>query len=246
MDELAYVAMTGAKQIMLAQAVNSHNLANASTVGFRANLTSFESIPVDGPGYDTRVNAQVQPGGWSNAQGALVSTGNLLDVAVDGNGWIAVQAPDGSEAYTKAGDLRVNSVGILTNGAGHPVLGEGGPVAVPPNTKMTIGGDGTVSIIALGQGPETAASLDRIKLVNPQTADLVKGDDGLMRLADGSTAAADANVKLTSGALIASNVNPVDAMVNMIELARQFELQVRLIDTADQNAQAAASIMRMS
>lgn len=246
MDELAYVAMTGAKQIMLAQAVNSHNLANASTVGFRANLTDFESIPVQGPGYDTRVNAQVQPGGWSNAKGALVSTGNLLDVAVDGNGWIAVQAPDGSEAYTKAGDLRVNSVGMLTNGAGHPILGEGGPVAVPPNTKLTIGGDGTVSIIALGQGPETAASLDRIKLVNPDTADLVKGDDGLMRLADGSTAPADANVKLTTGALIASNVNPVDAMVNMIELARQFELQVRLIDTADQNAQAAASIMRLS
>jgi len=245
MDELAYVAMTGAKQIMLAQAVNSHNLANASTVGFRANLTAFESVPVDGPGYDTRVNAQVQPGGWSNATGALVSTGNPLDVAVNG-GWLAVQAPDGTEAYTKAGDLRVNAVGVLTTGAGHPVMGEGGPVAVPPHIKLTIGGDGTVSIIALGQGPETSASLDRIKLVNPAAQEMVKGPDGLMHMADGSTAPADADVKLTSGSLVGSNVNAVDAMVTMIELARQFEMQVRLIDTADQNAQAAASIMRLS
>jgi len=246
MDELAYVAMTGAKQIMLAQSMNSHNLANANTVGFRADLHSFESIPLDGAGYQTRVNAQVEPGGWSNAPGALISTGNMMDVAVNGGAWLAIQAPDGGEAYTKAGDLRVNSVGVLTTGAGHPVMGEGGPVAVPPHSNLNIGADGTISIIALGQGPETAATVDRIKMVSPEPQDMVKGNDGLMRLAQGDAAPVDANARLTTGALVASNVNPVDSMVTMIELARQFELQVRLIDTANENAQAAASIMRLS
>ena len=246
MDELVYVAMTGAKQLMLAQSINSHNLANANTVGFRADLHGFESVPIDGPGYQTRINVQVESVGWSNANGALISTGNLLDVAVNGDGWLAIQAPDGSEAYTKAGDLRVNSVGMLTNGASHPVMGESGPVAVPPHSKLMIGADGTVSIIPLGQGPETAATVDRLKLVNPLAADLIKGDDGLLRLADGSEASTDASVTLTTGVLAASNVNVVDAMVTMIELGRQFELQVRMMDTADENASAAASLMRLS
>ena len=246
MDELVYVAMTGAKQLMLAQAINSHNLANSSTAGFHADLHGFESIPVDGPGYETRVNAQVESAGWSEAPGALISTGNPMDVAVTGGGWIAVQAPDGAEAYTRAGDLRINALGQLMNGAAHPVLGESGPIAVPPHSSLSIGADGTVSMIGLGQGPETGASVDRIKLVNPPAADMAKDADGLMRMVDGSAAPTDAAVTLTTGALVGSNVNVVDAMVSMIEIARQYELQVRMINTADENATAAASLLRMS
>ncbi len=247
MDELIYVAMNGAKQLERAQAITSNNLANVNTVGFRAELHAFQSLEVEGPGYETRVNTLVTPGGWSHAKGPLMTTGNDLDVAVNGSGWLAVQAPDGSEAYTRAGDLRVTALGVLTNGAGHPVLGEGGaPVAVPPHTRISIGADGTVSVIGKGQGAETMASVTRLKLVNPPEADLVKGPDGLMRLHDGGVADADASVRITTGVLETSNVNVVDALVEMIGISRQYEMQVRMMNVANENATSAASLMRMS
>ena len=246
MDKLAYIAMSGAKQIARAQAVNSHNLANANTTGFRADLQDFHAEEVQGPGYKTRVNSVVDSAGWSNALGAMKTTGNPLDVAVSGGGWLAVQAADGSEAYTKAGDLRVNALGQLVTGTQLPVMGETGPIAVPPHSSITIGADGTVSIIPLGQGAETAATVDRLKLTNPPFDELVKGEDGLIRMADGTSADADATVSLTVGALETSNVNVVGSMVSMIELARQFELQVRMIDTAHDNAKAGASVMRLN
>lgn len=247
MDELIYVAMNGAKQLERAQAINSHNLANANTVGFRAQMHVFEGMDVEGPGYETRVNTLVKPGGWNSAEGASMTTGNELDVAVSGNGWLAVQAPDGTEAYTRAGDLRVTAVGLMTNGAGHPILGEdGAPVAVPPYDELSVGGDGTVSIISKGQGAETMASVARLKLVNPPKDDLIRGNDGLMHMYDGSAADADAEVRITTGVLETSNVNVVDAMVNMIGISRQYEMQVRMMEMANENASAASSMMRMS
>lgn len=245
MDRLAYIAMTGAKQIAQAQAVNSHNLANANTTGFRADLHEFVATPVEGPGYATRVNAVVNSAGFSSALGVMKTTGNPMDVAISDGGWLAVQAADGSEVYTKAGDLRVNALGQLVTGTQLPVMGDTGPIAVPPHSGLTIGSDGTISIIPLGQGAETSASVDRLKLVNPPVNQLEKGTDGMMRMKDGSSAPADADVNLTVGALESSNVNVVGSMVSMIELARQFELQVRMIDTANDNAKASSSIMRM-
>ncbi len=247
MDELIYVAMNGAKQLERAQAINSHNLANANTTGFRAQLHDFQGIDVEGPGYETRVNTLVTPGGWSGSPGPLMTTGHDLDIAVSGSGWLAVQAPDGSEAYTRAGDLRITALGVLTNGAGHPVIGQnGGPVSIPPHSKVSIGDDGTISVIGKGQGAETMAALTRIKLVDPPEDTLVKGDDGLMRMAEGGTADADVNVRVTAGVLEGSNVNVVDAMVEMIGLARRYEMQVRMMDVANENAQAASSMMRMA
>ena len=247
MDELIYVAMNGAKQLERAQAINSHNLANVNTVGFRAQMHVFEGLDVEGPGYETRVNTLVVPGGWNRSAGPLVTTGDEMDVAVNGSGWLAVQAPDGSEAYTRAGDLRVTALGVLTNGAGHPLLGEaGGPVAIPPYSELSIGGDGTISIIPKGQGPETMASVARLKLVDPPAEGLVKGEDGLMRTADGSVADADATVRITTGVLETSNVNAVDAMVSMIGISRQYEMQVKMMEMANENASAASSMMRMS
>ncbi|MFA7096516.1 MAG: flagellar basal-body rod protein FlgF [Gammaproteobacteria bacterium] len=245
MDRLLYVAMTGASQTMLAQAANSHNLANVSTTGFRADLEAFRSLPVYGPGYPGRVYAMTEGKGVDFSPGSIITTGRDLDVAVNGSGWIAVQAPDGTEAYTRAGDLRVTSGGMLVTGAGHPVLGNGGPIAVPPYETLEIGADGTISIRPLGQGAETLAVVDRIKLVDPPLQDLEKGQDGFLRLKDGVTAFPEAHVQLVSGALESSNVNAVDAMVRMIELARQFELQVKTMKTAEENDAVSARVMQL-
>ena len=195
MDEMLYLAMTGAKQTEFAQTINSNNLANVSTTGFRADLHSFSSVPIEGPGVETRINAVVDSYGTDFSQGPVASTGRALDVAVQGAGFIAVQAPDGTEAYTRAGDLRVEAGGLLSTGAGHLVLGEGGgPVAIPPNASLLIGRDGTISIQPLEQGPETISVVDRIKLVNPDVALLQKGADGLLRMADEQVADPDASV----------------------------------------------------
>ena len=200
--------------------------------------SAFQSRAVAGSGYASRAYATNATTGWDQTQGALMSTGRDLDVGVQGAGWIAVQGADGREAYTRAGDLRVDPSGLLMNGAGQPVLGDGGPISVPPHTSLMIGADGTVSIVPLGQGPETTALVGRIKLVNPPAESLVRGEDGLFRTSDGADAPADANVQLASGVLESSNVNIADAMVNMIELARHFDLQVKAMRTAEENARA--------
>ena len=245
MDHMIFLAMSGAKQTEYAQAINTNNLATVSTTGFRADLHAFSAVPVEGPGVDSRVNAVVDSYGTDFSQGPVAHTGRDLDVAVRGEGFIAVQAPDGTEAYTRAGDFRVEAGGLLSTGAGHLVLGDGGPVAIPPNASLLIGGDGTISVQPLGQGPETLAIVDRIKLVNPDVAELQKGSDGLLRLRDGGTADADASVTLTSGTLEQSNVNVARTLVNMIELARQYEMQINVIKTTEENADSAAQIMRI-
>ncbi|ADE15416.1 flagellar basal-body rod protein FlgF [Nitrosococcus halophilus Nc 4] len=245
MDRMLYVAMTGAQQMMQATAANNHNLANLNTTGFRADLSQFRSMPVFGEGYPTRVYAMAERPGVDFTLGALQSTGRELDVAVQGEGLIAVQAFDGTEAYTRAGNLKISSNGILTTGAGQPVLGEGGPVAVPPAETVEIGTDGTISIRPLGQEANTLAVLDRIKLVNPPLAQLKKGEDGLLRLAEGAVAPAEASVSLASGMLEASNVNGVDAMVEMIALARQYEMQVKMMQAAEDLDASSAQMLRM-
>src|SRR5271170_4890618 len=197
MDRGLYVAMTGAKQIMLAQAVNNHNIANVNTVGFRADAVSFVSQPIYGAGYPTRVNAVANDAGTDFSSGVLQSTGRELDVAVTGKGYVAVRGSDGQEAYTRAGDLRVSAEGAVTTASGLPVLTESGPLVIPPATNVTIGNDGTVSVLPLGLAPIAIAQTDRIKLVNPPQKDLQKGGDGLLRLKDGSKAPTDPTVTLT-------------------------------------------------
>ena len=244
MDRFLYISMSGAKETLRAQTVNNHNLANASTTGFRAELDAFQTREVAGSGYASRAYATDATTGWDSTQGTLVSTQNELDVGVKGQGWIAVQATDGREAYTRAGDLRVDPSGMLVNGSGHPVLGDSGPVSVPPHASIMVGTDGTVSIVPLGQGPETSALVGRIKLVNPPAEAVVRGEDGLFRMQDGTDAAPDAGVQLASGVLESSNVNVADAMVTMIELSRQFDLQVKAMRTAEENAAAAAQLLK--
>lgn len=245
MDRLLYVAMSGAQQTMLSQAVNSHNLANLHTAGFRADLNQFRSMPVFGTGLPSRVYTMSERPGIDYTPGPIESTGRELDVAIHGEGWIAVVAPDGQEAYTRAGDLRVSSNGLLETGAGHSVLGNGGPIAIPPAEKIEIGHDGTISIRPLGLASDALAEIDRIKLVAPPSELMLKSDDGLFRL-EGAAAVADARVTLVSGALERSNVNAVDALVNMITLARQFEMQVKMMHTAEEADRSAAGMLQLS
>jgi flagellar basal-body rod protein FlgF len=245
MDKMVYVAMTGAKQILQAQAVNNHNIANVSTHGFRADLHRFATQAVAGPGFASRANAVTESTGFDLTTGTLLETGRDLDVAVAGEGWIAVQAADGSEAYTRAGNLRVSATGVLETAAGHPVLGDGGPISVPPSNEIAIGRDGTVSIVPQGLGPSTLASIGRIKLVNPAAETLVKGADGLIRTDEGGDAPADAGVQLISGVLESSNVNAPRALIGMIEMARLFDLQVKAMNTAEQTANAATKMISL-
>ncbi|WP_435104253.1 flagellar basal-body rod protein FlgF [Arhodomonas sp. AD133] len=244
MDRLAYLAMTGAKYALEQQRTTSHNLANANTPGFRADLEALVSREVEGPVRPSRVYGEEVRTGSDFSQGALTTTGRELDVAVSGEGWLAVQASDGTEAYTRRGDLRITEGGLLETGDGHLLMGNGGPVAVPPAEKIEIGADGTVSVVPKGQGANAMVTVDRIKLVNPPPESLSKGEDGLFRLADGETAPADAGVKVTSGALESSNVSAVDSLVEMIDHARRFETYIKMIDTARQTDEAGQRLLR--
>ncbi len=244
MDRSVYISMTGATQTMRAQDAVSHNLANASTVGFKSELSAFQSLPVQGDGAATRINAVAQGIGEDESQGAPLQTGRSLDMAVRGNGWIAVQSPDGTEAYTRAGDLQMSSDGTLTDSRGNPVLGNSGPINVPNSAQISIGNDGTVSSVPLGQGPSTVAEVDRIKLVNPGPGALTKGPDGLMHLPGGGQAQADPAVLVTPGALESSNVNASSELAKMITLSRQYEMQVRSIKTSEDDSDASTKLLQ--
>ena len=246
MDRMIYVAMSGAKETMLAQATNSNNLANANTTGFRAELQQFRSMPLFGDGFPSRVYGMSEHPDTDFTPGPIVPTGRELDAAIKGEGWFAVQARDGNEAYTRRGDLMLDANGLLTTGNGLPVMGDGGPVAIPPAEKIEIAADGTISIRPLGQAANELAVIDRIKMVNPPLPEMDKGTDGLFRQKNGEQADADADVQLVTGALESSNVNIVNAMVDMIELSRRYEMEVKMMKTAEEVDDASASIMRMS
>ncbi len=246
MDRLIYTAMTGAKHTMYQQAVAAHNLANGSTVGFKAETSAFRALPVFGDGAATRTFVVDSSTGADMTPGVIQQTGRDLDVAVQGQGWIAVQASDGTEAYTRNGSLLVGANGLLQTRTGQNVLGDGGPVTVQPDSEITIGKDGTISAVQAGQAPTTVAIVGRIKLVNPPEGSMVKGSDGLFRLRSGVPAAADASVSLASKSLEGSNVNTVDSLVSMIDLARSFDMQVKLLQAADRNEQRASQILNIS
>ncbi len=246
MDKYLYLAMNGAAQAMLAQQNNANNLANVSTVGFRATLDSFEAQALSGPGFPDRVYVGGRAAGVDFSHGPIASTGRDLDLAIDGDGWFVVQAADGGSAYSRRGDLRLDPSGLLVDGADRIVLGEGGPITIPQFESLVIGRDGTISVRASGQAANTLVAVDRIRLVNPPPETLYRGNDGLFRDRDGLDAPADAAVTVTAGALEGSNVNAVDAMVRMIDYARFYEHQVKLMKLASENDAASSRLMRMS
>ena len=245
MDRMLYVAMSGAKQNMLAQAQNANNMANVSTTGFKADLAAARSMPLFGNGYPTRVYSMTEKAGTDFNPGSIQTTGRALDVAIKADGFLTVQAADGNEAYTRAGSMRLTSTGILETSTGLPVLGEAGPISLPPSTRIEIASDGTVSSVTQSKGNEVVTVIDRLKLVNPDLKDMKKGNDGLFHLKEGGTADADAVVEVVSGALEGSNVNIASAMVNMIELARQFEMQVKMMKVAEENDEQATRLINI-
>lgn len=246
MDRLIYTAMTGAKHILEQQATTSHNLANSTTTGFRSQLDSFRAVPVISEGLPTRTFVVDATVGTDFSTGSMQITGRDLDVAIQGKGWLVVQAEDGAEKLTRHGSLKVSENGILQTQSGLNVMGDGGPITIPPEVTIAIAKDGTISSIPMGTKPNAVQVIGRLKLVNPPEATLVRDVDGLFKTTDGNVPDADAAVTVAGGMLEGSNVNVVESMVTMINLARQFELQMKLLTNAESNATKASQILALS
>lgn len=244
MDRMIYVGMTGAKQAMEQQAAVANNMANVSTPGFRAQINSYRAVSVVGDGMATRAMVVATTPGADLRAGPLMQTGRPLDVALRGDGWLTVQTLDGSEAYTRVGNLQVGADGQMMTMDSLPLLGDSGPLVVPPGSSLVVAEDGMVTALGAGDPAVGAAEVGRLKLVNPAANTLVRGDDGLFRMQAGTAAApADPKVRLLSGALEGSNVNAVEAMVDMIANARRFEMQMKTLQTAESNDQQANKLL---
>jgi flagellar basal-body rod protein FlgF len=246
-DRALYIAMTGAKNNMLAQAVRANNMANLNTSGFKTDFEQSRSMGVYyGDGQPTRAFALTESPRADFESGPMQQTGNPMDVAIQGDGFIAVQAPDGSEAYTRAGNLSIDAAGTLRTAGGLAVLGNSGPISLPPLDKIEVGKDGTISIIALGQAASTMVDTNRIKLVSPEITNMKKGVDGLFRQRDGLTAEASANVRIVGGMLEGSNVNAMSEFTQILSLSRQYDMQLKVMKAAEDNSTASAQLLQMT
>lgn len=251
MDHAIYTAMGAASQTMEQQAVTASNLANSSTPGFRAQLNAMRAVPVDGMSVPTRTLVTASTPGADMTPGQLDYTSRPLDVALQQDGWLAVQTADGGEGYTRNGNIQVGPTGQLTI-QGNPVMGDGGPLTVPEGAEITIAADGTISVLNPGDPPNTVAQVGRLKMVKADNTEIVRGDDGVFRLTAeaqatrGPALQADQSIRLQSGVLEGSNVKPVAAMADMIASARRFEMQMKVISSVDENTQKANQLLSMS
>ncbi|MCW8878752.1 MAG: flagellar basal body rod protein FlgF [Kangiellaceae bacterium] len=238
MDNLLYISMTGARETSLAQASTAHNLANAKTTGFKADLAQFRAMPVFGDGHPSRVFAMSERPGHNFDSGAQISTGRNLDISIRGEGWFVTQNEQGEELLTRRGDLKITPNGELLNGANQPILGDGGPIALPPFEKIDIAKDGTITILPLGAEANATAIIDRIRMVKPDVSTLEKNEQGLFRSRDDNGFLPDAAVTLESGVLEGSNVSVVEELTNMINYSRQFEVQVKLMSSVEERGRS--------
>ncbi len=247
MDKLLYIAMSGAKENLNSLAVRSNNLANANTLGFKADFEEARAMQAYGDGLPSRVFSLAERPGQSFQHGSLQTTGRELDVAIQGDGWLTVQDKDGKEAYTRNGSLQVSPLGVLQTSNGLNVLDTTGqPITLPmPLEKIQITEDGTINARLQGAEPAAVENLQQIKLVNPINKDMFKGDDGLFRRIDGNTEAVSADVRLASGALENSNVNVVEELTNLIKLQRQFETQIKMMSTAEKNDENQNQLLKL-
>lgn len=243
MDKLLYVSMTGAREAMSAQTNHANNLANVSTTGFKADFNQFRSMNVYGEVHPSRVYAMTERPGTNMDTGRFITTGRDLDMALEGDGWFAVEKPDGSEAYTKAGDFRRNVDGMLTTGTGLPVIGNSGPIFIPEYERLTVGSDGTLSIQGLGEDASALTQIDRIKVVSPGNNNLVKKEDGLFHTKTPMELDPVANVRVVNGMLESSNVNAVGELTEVIASSRLFELNVKMMKNAKDNDESAGRIL---
>lgn len=246
MDRLIYTAMTGASHTLQQQASVSQNLSNTNTPGFRATIDTFRSVPLVGEGLATRAFVVDSTSGTDFTPGVMQTTGRALDVAIDGKGWLTVQDANGNEAYTRNGSFQVLPNGILQTHSGLNVMGDAGPITIPPDTQVSIAKDGTISTVPSTNQKSGVVIVGRLKFTNPPEDQLVRGEDALFRTKDGNPADTDAKVTVMAGSLEGSNVNMVESMVNMITLARQFDTQMKMLQTADADAKQAASILSIN
>ncbi|NDU85645.1 MAG: flagellar basal-body rod protein FlgF [Ferrovum sp.] len=249
MDRLIYTAMTGASHILERQATLSNNLANNNTTGYRSAIDSFRAIPLNGQGVQTRTFVVNGLAGYDFSPATLAQTGRSLDVGIDGKGWIAVLMPDGSEAYTRNGNLQVSPDGVLQTNNGNPVIDDNGePIAtdqivIPPDSQVTIAADGTVSTVPTGAPPSQATLIGKLRLVDPPESQLIRGEDGLFRTRDKKPVPPSTTVSVSAEHLESSNVNAISAMVDMISISKQFELHMQMLQTAQSNDQQATQIL---
>ena len=245
MDRMIYVAMTGARHALEAQATVAHNLANLNSSGFRAQMNALRAVHLFGDGMPTRSYVVDSTVGSDFRPGTIQQSGRALDVAIMGKGFLAVQLPGGGEGYTRAGGLRIGEGGILESPQGLPVLGDGGTITIPPEVNVTIAKDGTISgTPASGRGPATV--IGRLKLVDPPENALIRGDEGLFRMAAGAEAPADASVVVAPGAIEGSNVNAVENLISMISHARIFETHMKLLQSAESNDRQANQLLTIT
>ncbi|MBS0504489.1 MAG: flagellar basal body rod protein FlgF [Proteobacteria bacterium] len=245
MDRLVYTAYSGLRGRMAAQASIANNMANASTVGFRADSFNMEQLAVKGTGFDGRSLMSEEVVDANRKGGAVVNTGRDLDVAIDGDAWMAVQASDGEEAYTRRGDLTIAPSGVLQTGDGFPVIGNSGPITIPPAAKVTIGPDGSILVVPPGGELDKPQVVDRLKLVDPKGSTTLKGMDNLLRVKDGGTLPANLDATVKAGSLEQSNVNVTETLIQMIENQRSYEIQAKMLNTAKDLDEGGASLMRM-
>ena len=245
MDKLIYTAASGLKAHMAAQAAIANNMANASTIGFRAERVNFDALMLKGPTFESRQPTSEEVKDFDRSSGTIISTGRNLDIAIPGDQWMAVQANDGTEAYTRRGDLNVSASGVLETGDGFPVMGSGGPITVPPAESVKISSDGSISIVPIGGNANNPQVIDKIKLASPKGTETLKGLDNLLHVKGGGVLPEDADAKLESGALEGSNVNMTQALVDMIENQRGYEVQANLMKEAKDMDESATSLMRM-
>lgn len=245
MDKMIHTNLKAMQGIMNRQTAIANNMANADTIGFRAEIVNAQALYLQGEGLDTRASTSESVIGADMNAGAVTMTGGTLDIALNGDALLGVQAPDGAEAYTRRGDLMVNETGLLTTGDGHPVLGQGGPITLPPADNISIAANGAISIVPAGGDPAQPVEVGRLKLVSPQGSEIKKGRDNLFRVPGDGALPEDPDAKVTVGALEGSNVNMTQALVDMIEASRAWETQVKMLTTAQEMDDGGASIMRM-
>ena len=246
MDRMLYVAMSGAKEVMLSQANNSNNLANANTDGFKQDFNIFRAQHVQGPGMASRTYSMDERPATDYSAGAIKVTGNNMDIVTKEDGFIGVQSPLGDEAYVRSASMQILEDGSLVDVKGNPILNEGGtPINVPPIKSMAIGDDGTISIVPADSPNNQLVVLDQIRMVKPNIKDLEKGLDGFTRLKEGTNPLEQTPVSMVSGALESSNVNSAEALVNMIELSRKYEMQIKMMGSAKAHAQKSDSILSL-
>lgn len=245
MDKMLYIAMSGAKQNMLSLSVNANNLANAKTTGFKADLANARAMQAYGEGLPTRVFSMTERASQNFDSGSKLTTNRPLDLAIDGQGWFAVQSADGTEAYTRNGQFQLTEDGYLQTSEGEMVIGDAGLLQIPlPVANIKISKDGTIMVQPEGAPAQVQEEVGRLKMVRPDNAQLEKSHDGLFRRKDGGTEPADISVQVSSGMIEGSNVNPVNEMTEMIALQRQFEMQLKLMKTAEENDSSASSLLR--